>query len=58
MPRLVHRVPKYSKHKGTGQAVVTIGGVDHYLGVYGSPSSRHEYDRLITEYLAAGRCGP
>ena len=29
--------------------------VDHYLGRYGSPESRAEYDRLIAEWLANGR---
>lgn len=55
MPKLVHRLPKYSKHKASGQAVVSIGGKDHYLGPFGSAASRKEYDRLIREYLAGGR---
>lgn len=55
MPRLVHSVPKYSKHRASGQAVVTIAGVDHYLGPHGTKASHLEYDRLILEWLAAGR---
>jgi integrase len=55
MPRLVHRTPKYSLHRATGQAVVTIAGQDHYLGVYKSERSRSEYDRLIAEWIANGR---
>src|SRR5687768_17499582 len=47
--------PKYRKHKASGQAVVTIGGRDHYLGLWRSKASRIEYDRLIGEWLAAGR---
>src|SRR5438067_1501969 len=47
--------PSYCKHKATGQAVVRIDGRDHYLGKYGSEESRREYDRLIAEWLAAGR---
>jgi integrase len=35
--------------------VVTIGGRDIYLGQYGSPESRAEYDRLIAEWLLGGR---
>lgn len=55
MPRLTNAVPKYRKHKKSGQAVVTIAGADHYLGPYGTKASKLEYDRLITEWLAAGR---
>lgn len=55
MPRLVHAVPKYRKHRATGQAVVTVNGHDHYLGPHGSIASKVEYDRLIAEFLAAGR---
>lgn len=55
MPRLTQSVPKYRKHRASGQAVVTIAGRDHYLGPYGTKVSRLEYDRLITEWLASGR---
>lgn len=55
MPRSANHVPKYSRHKGSGQAVVTIRGKDHYLGPYGTKASHLEYDRLILEWLAAGR---
>lgn len=55
MPRLSKSLPKYGKHRGTGQAVVTIDGHDIYLGKYGSRTSRAEYDRIIAEYIAAGR---
>jgi len=55
MPRIVHVTPKYRRHKASGQAVVTIAGRDHYLGPWRSKASRVEYDRLIGEWLAAGR---
>jgi integrase len=55
MPSLINAVPKYRKHKGSGQAVVTIGGVDHYLGPHGSKASRIQYDRLVGEWISAGR---
>jgi hypothetical protein len=55
MPRLTNAVPKYRKHKRSGQAVVAIAGKDHYLGPYGTKASKLEYDRLITEWPAAGR---
>jgi len=35
--------------------VVTICGKDHYLGPFGTSQSRKNYDRLIAEWLAAGR---
>ncbi len=47
--------PKYRRHRSTGRAVVTIDGRDIYLGVHGSPESRAEYDRIISEWLLAGR---
>lgn len=56
MPRLSNgRIPKYRKHRASGQAVCTIGGRDHYLGPHGSKASRVEYDRLTGQWLAAGR---
>jgi integrase len=49
------RTPKYRLHRPSGLAVVTIGGRDRYVGRYGTPESRAEYDRLIAEWLLAGR---
>ena len=46
------RIPSYRRHKPTGQAVVTIGGRDVYLGKYNSSASRREYNRLIAEWTA------
>ena len=53
MPTLISSVPKYRKHKATGQAIVTIQGRDFYLGPHGTKASKLEYDRLIGEWLAA-----
>ncbi len=47
--------PKYRRHRASGQAVVTLYGRDFYLGPHGTKASRIEYDRLISEWLAAGR---
>lgn len=59
MPRIAGAsIPKYRKHRPTGQAVVTIGGVDFYLGPHGTKVSRVEYDRLIAEWMANGRQAP
>ncbi len=50
------RVPLYRRHKPSGQAVVTLSGRDIYLGRWNTRASRSEYDRLIGEWLASGRC--
>lgn len=55
MPRLTASTPKYRKHRASGQAVVTLSGKDCYLGPYGTKAIRVEYDRLVGEWLAAGR---
>jgi integrase len=49
------RIPKLSHHKASGQAVVRLAGVDHYLGPWGSKVARAEYDRHVAEWLAGGR---
>ena len=48
-------LPKYRKHKRSGQAIVTLSGKDFYLGPHGTKASKLEYDRLIGEWLANGR---
>ncbi len=55
MPRLRKSIPKYRKHRGSGQAVVTLSGQDYYLGPHGTRTSRLEYDRLVAEWLENGR---
>lgn len=52
------RIPSYRLHKASGQAIVTLGGHDHYLGLFGSPASRHEYERILGEWLSNGRRAP
>jgi hypothetical protein len=42
VPRLVQAVPKYRKHRASGQAIVTISGRDHYLGPFNSKASKVE----------------
>lgn len=49
------RIPSYRRHKPSGQAVVTLNGRDIYLGKWNTRASRAEYERLIGEWLAAGR---
>ena len=58
MPKLVHAVPKYAKHKASGQAIVRFNGEMHYLGPYGSAKSIDKYDQLVARYLAKGRSLP
>src|SRR5262245_9424059 len=59
MPRLSPgALPKYRKHKATGNAIVTLNGRDHYLGPHGTKASRLEYDRLIREHVACGGASP
>jgi integrase len=55
MPTFKDCIPTYRKHRASGQAVVTLNGRDCYLGVHGTKASRAEYDRVIGEWLAAGR---
>lgn len=55
MPVSLAHVPSYRKHAASGQARVTIDGRDFYLGFYNSAISRERYDRLIAEWIAAGR---
>lgn len=55
MPKLVNSLPKYRKHRASGQAVVTLAGKDHYLGPHGTKTSKLGYDRLIAQWLASGR---
>ena len=57
-PDSTQRVPSYRHHKPSGQAVVTLSDHDIYLGTWNTKASRAEYDRLIGEWLAAGRCLP
>jgi integrase len=54
MPRLVNKLPSYRRHKATGQAVVSLGGQDIYLGPWKSVASKTEYQRRIREWQAAG----
>jgi hypothetical protein len=59
MPKFSNgRLPKYRRHKASGQAVVTLSGRDYYLGPHGSKKSRQEYDRLVGEWLASDQRAP
>ena len=58
MRGLAKSLPKYRKHKPTGQAVVTLCGKDFYLGPHGTKASKTLYDQKIAEWLAGGRSIP
>lgn len=49
------KTPSYRHHRASGQAVVTLNGKVHYLGKHETPDSRERYDRLVGEWLSAGR---
>jgi integrase len=48
-------IPSYCIHKARQQAYVRLNGDMIYLGAPGSPESKEKYNRLIVEWLAAGR---
>lgn len=52
------RLPKYRRHKGSGLAVVTLGGRQVYLGRHGTAASRQAYRRAVAEFVAAGGRNP
>jgi uncharacterized protein (TIGR02996 family) len=63
MPRSKNPVPTYSRHKPTDQAYVRLpdgrgGRRVVYLGRYGSPESRTEYQRVLAELQAAPHAVP
>lgn len=55
MPKLTVAVPKYRKHRASGQAIVTVNGRDHYLRPPTSKASKLEYDRLVNQWLTTNR---
>src|SRR6185437_2802215 len=56
MPRPKSDTPGYRLHKQSGRAYVAIDGKQHLLpGKHGTQESRAAYDRLISEWLGAGR---
>jgi integrase len=52
MPRLTRRLPRLCEHKGTGQAVVYLGGKAHYCGPIGSAESKARYQALVANWIA------
>ena len=50
MPRLYHRPPKYCRHKGTNQAIVSAHGKRIDLGPHGSPHSHAKYEQVLEQW--------
>lgn len=51
MPKLSCRVPRYRRHKASGQAVVRLAGRDVYLGKHGTAASREAYRRFTATWF-------
>ena len=49
------RTPTYRHHKASGQGIVTLAGRDVYLGPHGTASSKGEYGRVGSAWLATSR---
>ena len=49
MPVFSDSLPKYCRHKASGQAYVWVNEKRHYLGVFGTPASKEAYSRFIAE---------
>jgi integrase len=61
MPHVNQQIPRYCRHEPTGQAYVRFEGRQFYLGRWSraaSAPSKEKYDRLIAEWMAAGRRMP
>ena len=56
MRKLTSSVPKYGRHKASGQAVVTLGGRDFYLGKHGTAASKAE--AIASGILSIPRVNP
>lgn len=50
MSRRPQKIPSYTLHKASGQGLVRLDGVDHYLGRFGSEESYEKYERAIAEW--------
>lgn len=51
-------IPQHCHHKPTGQGYVRLNGKALYTGIWGSPESQREYDRLVQEWISGGRAAP
>ena len=49
MTTVYSTLPRYCRHKASGQAYVWVNKKRHYLGVFGSAESKERYSRFIAE---------
>jgi len=52
------RLPKMCHHRPSGRAYVRLNGRIIYLGPFADPATRRKYDKLVAEWLTAGRHVP
>ncbi len=52
MSRPKNPIPKYNRHRASGQARIRVNGKDIYLGPWNSKESRAEYNRICAELEA------
>jgi integrase len=55
MPKLLNRPPRLCHEKASNQGVVRSDGKKVYLGRWGDPQTKANYDRVVAEWLAHGR---
>jgi len=55
VPYSKSHIPQPQHHRPSGRAAVRLDGRFIYLGPWGSPEARVEYDRLIRQWLDNGR---
>ena len=48
-------LPAMRRHSRSGNARVRIGGIEHWLGPWGSAEARLRYDELMAAWIASGR---
>jgi integrase len=48
-------LPAMRHHRRSGNARVRIGGIEHWLGPWGTAEARLRYDELIASWIASGR---
>ena len=53
--RQADALPALRHHRRSGNARVRIGGIEHWLGPWGSADSRLRYDELIAAWITSGR---
>lgn len=48
-------MPKYRRHKGSGQAFVQVNGRCCYLGKWNSPRSKERYAAFVAQLAVTGK---